>query len=92
MENELILVILFDKEGVDEKVVTHSQLLKVCVPSSGTAESLFHAVTDALKVIGVASSSKEDCDWYCKTEYSKVPVGGILSASGRDSKCQWGGF
>ena len=60
VENELILVMLFDKEGVDEKVVTHSQLLKVCVPSSGTAESLFHAVTDALKVIGVASISKED--------------------------------
>eukprot|EP00731_Ephydatia_muelleri_P000943 Em0001g943a len=29
VENELILVMLFDKEGVDEKVVTHSQLLKI---------------------------------------------------------------
>ena len=23
--------------------------------------------------------------------FKKVPAGGILSASGRDSKCQWGG-
>ena len=61
VENELILVMLFDIEGVDEKVVTQRQLLKVCVPSSGTAESLFHAVTDALRVIGVESISLEDC-------------------------------
>ena len=61
VESELFLVMLFDKEGVNEKVVTHSQLLKVCVPSSGSAESLFHAFTEALKVIGVSSISKEDC-------------------------------
>ena len=61
VDNELFLLLLFDKEGVDEKVVTHSQLLKVCVPSSGTAESLFQAFTEALKVIGISSISKEDC-------------------------------
>ena len=61
MDNELFLLLLFDKEGVDEKVVTHSQLLKVCLPPSGTAESLFQAFTEALKAIGISSISKEDC-------------------------------
>ncbi|KAL5491822.1 hypothetical protein EMCRGX_G017187 [Ephydatia muelleri] len=65
VENELILAMLFDKEGVDEKVVTHSQLLKGLVESKipwifwmwCLAHRLELAIKDALK-----GSSFDDVD------------------------------
>ena len=65
VENELILAMLFDKEGVDEKVVTHSQLLKGLVESKVPwifwmwclAHRLELAIKDALK-----GSSFDDVD------------------------------
>ena len=80
MENVSILVMLFDKEGMDEKVVTQSQLLKVCVPSSGTAESLFHAITDALRVIGVESISLEDCKKLVLQQMERQAIKGLVES------------
>ena len=62
VNNELLLVVWFDKEGVDEKVFTHISHLKVTKPSSVSAQGLFQ-VTDALQSVGlgITEVSPEEC-------------------------------
>ena len=61
IDNELLLVVWFDKEGVGEKVCTHASYFKVNRPSSVSAEGLFQVLVDTLQSLGITAVSQEEC-------------------------------
>ena len=60
-DNELLLVVWFDKEGVGEKVCTRASYFTVSRPSSVCAAGLFEVLTDTLRDLGIAAVSSEEC-------------------------------
>ena len=53
IENELLLAVWFDPDGVDEKVYTRTSYFNISRPSSATAAGLFEVVQDALQCVGI---------------------------------------
>ena len=60
IDNDLLLVVWFDKEGVGENVCTHSSYFKVNRPSSVSAEGLFQVLADTLQSLGITVVSREE--------------------------------
>ena len=63
IDNELFLVVWFDKEGVGEKVCTHASYFRVSRPSSVSAEGLFEVLTTTYTVqsMGITAVGREEC-------------------------------
>ena len=61
IESELFLVAMFDKDGVNEKVLTEVYYPKVSTPSSVSFARLFDVFPEALRSVGIASVTGKDC-------------------------------
>ena len=61
VDNELLLVVWFDRDGVDEKVCTKTTYFKVCRPSTVTAEGLLEVLERALQMLGIPAITVESC-------------------------------
>ena len=60
VNNELLLVVWFDKEGVREQVCTHSSYLSIKRPSSVSAQGLFQVLADVLQSLGITAVSRSE--------------------------------
>ena len=61
IDNELLLVVWFDKEMVGEKVYTRVSYFNVARPASVCAEGLFQVLRDSLESLGINVDSQEQC-------------------------------
>ena len=52
VENELLLVVWFDKDGVDEKVYTGTSYLGICRPVTAIALGIFDVAQVAVQKLG----------------------------------------
>ncbi len=61
VDNELLLVVWFDREVVDENVCTKTSYFKMSRPSTVTAEGLFEVLESALQTLGIPAITGESC-------------------------------
>ena len=59
IDNELLLVVWFDKDGVDEKVYTRTSYL--CISRPSTATGIYDVVQAAVQKLGIPAISGEQC-------------------------------
>ena len=60
IDNELFLVVWFDKEGMGEQVFTHSSYLSIKKTSSLSAQGLFQVLADVLQSLGITAVSRSE--------------------------------
>ena len=61
VDNELVLVIWFDKDGTDEKVSTRTSHFKIMRPSTVTAQGMFDMLQESLQNLGIEAIDSEKC-------------------------------
>ena len=61
IDNELLLVMWFDKEGKGEKVCTRISYFTVTRPASVSAQGLFDTLGGAMKSLGISAITQEAC-------------------------------
>ncbi len=61
VDNELLLVVWFDRDGVDQKVYTRTSYFKMSRPSTVTAEGLFEVLQGAVQSLGIQAIKAEEC-------------------------------
>jgi len=61
VDNELLLAVWFDKDGVGEKVYTRTSYLCISRPSTITALGIFDVVQAAVQKLGIPAISAEQC-------------------------------
>ena len=60
-DNELLIVVWFDKEGVGEKVLTKTSYINIPAPSSVSGNGLYQVFVGTLLGLGVTTINQEDC-------------------------------
>ena len=60
-DNELLLVVWFDKEGANEKIPTHASYFNIPTPSSVTGNGLYQVFEAALLGLGITTINQEEC-------------------------------
>ena len=61
IDNELLLVVWFDMDGVGEKVYTRTSYLCISRPSTATALGIYDVVQAAVQKLGIPAISGEQC-------------------------------
>ena len=61
VDNEVLLVVWFDPDGLDEKVHTRMDYFMVSRPQSVTAEGLFEVLKGGLRRLGIPAVSADEC-------------------------------
>lgn len=61
VDNELVLVVWFDKGGPDEKVFTRTSHFKIMRPSTITAQGMFDILQESLQSLGIEAMDSEKC-------------------------------
>lgn len=61
VDNELVLVVWFDKDGTNEKVSTRTSHFKIMRPSTVTAQGMFDMLQELLQSLGIETIDSEKC-------------------------------
>ena len=61
VDNELVLVVWFDKDGTDEKVSTRTSHFKIMRPSAVTAQGMFDMLQESLQSLRIGAIDSEKC-------------------------------
>jgi len=61
VDNELLLVVWFDKDGVGEMVFTRTSYLCISKPATATALGIFDVIQAAVHKLGIPAINEEHC-------------------------------